>query len=281
MKNRFNISHIILLSLSLLSCIREDLSECPYYGLYRVSFTDSLKNTGLFGGHTTICYTQKESKTGGQMQFKLHPDSTLLTPRHTYRLAPGTYSFNALFSADTAESTLPVILKNGIRYMYASTLRDIEKKGNNNIPLIFSPANSMIAVKFHLRHSGYDIKLAEITPPEEKNALLNFNTGLCSHETEVSGFYIKCTHDITRDMWSTYCNPLSANNYIHIRATLYDKINKKIIILDTREYIRSNINQGETYILEADVTPQKLRIISGKIEKWKEIGGGTVIISGK
>ncbi len=272
-------THTFIISLFIISCIKEDLSNCPYFGLYRVIFTDSLKNTNNFGGNSIVCYSQTNGDNCGEMHFTLHPDSSFLIPRHTYRMSPGIYSFKALFYSGSAECTPPVILQNGIRYMYASTEQSITKKARNIVPLLFKPANSIIAIRFHLKEPGYNILLAEITPPKEQMALFNFETGLCSHETEISGYYIKCTHDNNSNIWSTYCNPLSANNYINIRVTLFESTSDSQIRLSARQYIATHINQGELYLIEADITPHRINIKSGNIKEWEEFSGGTVIIS--
>lgn len=278
-----SVKYIIVLAalLSSYSCMKESFNNCPNWGKYKVCFYDrsNLKCSSV--NYITLLYSGVDSSWAPMLRRYTHTaDSLLIDSTGLLRLFPGTYSFRALLCAEGDVLNDRVHLRNGHRYLYAATVDRVQKSPENRVGFHFKLANSMIIVKCTLESSleGYEISKVEVTPPEEKSALLNISNGICSYEQCTSSFFDNALYNQSENEWVYYCNPTIAGNYLSFKITLSNSISTIFKTLFTKVFLEIGLEQGRVNRFYLNVTPNKVEYLSSTIIDWTDYNHSQEIV---
>lgn len=268
------IKHIIILFIILLSqsCLKENFNNCADWGKFKVIFHDSSNLERPSISYVTLLYSGVDSNSTALLKsYVLKPYSLLLDSPSVLKLLPGEYNFCALLSSDTIIQNSRIRLKNGVKYFYTSTKKQIRKLPSNKVPLFFNLANSIIAIECSLDSNlnNYKVKQIEISPPQEKDALLDITNGICGYESQTSDYFENTQYNSKEDVWLFYCNPIIPGNNLTIKITLIDGItNNTDKTLITKVFLEAGLEQGRVYKLSLNVTPYKIEYLSSSIIDW-------------
>lgn len=273
MKYYLKYTLIFILSLSCSSCIKEDFSNCPNWGKYRVAFYDNSNVECNTINYITLLYTGVDSlQTPLLKQYKHTSDSLLIDLSGILRLFPGKYHFKALLYSKKALLNNIVQMKNGQRYLYASTINHIKKLPENRVGLHFKLANSMIIAKCTLEKNLDNLKISqvEISPPQEKHSLLNLTNGKCNYEQCFTSFFEHTLYNQNSNEWFYYCNPTKAGNYLSFKITVSDTTSKTNKTLITKVFLETGLEQGRVNKFNLNVTPNQVEFLSSTIIDWTD-----------
>lgn len=271
MKNSIKYIVVITILLLIQSCIKESFNSCPDWGKYKVGFYSSSNKQHDSANDIIILYNGIDSsKSPILYRSSLLLDTSYIGSTNLLKLFPGKYSFCALLAQESLALTDIIKFKNGLRYLYAGSNSIVKKSPLNKVGLFFNLANSMVGVKCYLDSSlhNYTISQLEISPPEEKNAHFKISNGMCSYEQCTTDFYDNAIYDNTELEWIYYCNPIVPGNDLRFRITLLDNTNKVHIMLTTKVFLSTGLEQGKVYRFHLNVTPSKIEYISSTIIDW-------------
>lgn len=273
MRSHLKHTLIFILSLSFSSCIKENYSNCPNWGKYKIQFYDISHIECNSINYITLLYKGVDSLHAPLLKRYIHTsDSLLIDSSGILRLFPGRYHFNALLCSEKALLNNMVAIKNGVRYLYATTISPIVKSPENRVGLNFQLSNSMIAVKCSLEKSleSYIISQVELTPPEEKCALLNIIDGKCGYENCFSSFFEHTLYNKLNKEWFYYCNPTKAGNFLSFKITIIDTIENHKKTIFSKVFLERGLEQGRVNRFNLNVTPHKIEYLSSTIIDWTD-----------
>lgn len=253
------------------SCVKENFNNCPDWGKYKVVFYDSSNVECLSLNYITLLYSGVDSTWAPLLKkYFLEPYSSSIDSPSALKLFPGDYNFCALLSTEEMFLTDKIKLRNGLRYFYANTKNQIKKSTLNKVPLFFNLANSMIAIKCTLDSNLNNciVKQIEISPPEEKNALLDITNGLCGYESHTTDYFENTHYNSRENEWLFYCNPTVPGNDLTIKVTLIDSNSIIPKTLITKVFLEKGLEQGKVYRLYLNATPYKIEYLSSTIIDW-------------
>lgn len=253
------------------SCLKENFNNCPDWGKYKVGFFDSSSVNNLSINYIILLYNGIDSTSAPLLKkYFLKPYSSVIDSPSVLKLYPGEYHFCALLSSQELFLNDKVKLKNGLRYFYANTKNQIKKSPFNKVPLFFNLANSMIAVNCSLDSSldVCNISRVEISPPEEKNALLNLSDGTCSYEGLTSEYFDTTIFNSKENEWTYYCNPTVPGNDLTFKVILINSNSTNYKTLITKVFLDTGLEQGKVYKFHLNVTPNKIEYLSSSIIDW-------------
>ncbi len=271
MKNNHTYIIILIVLIVSQSCIKEDFGNCPNWGKYKVGFYTKSNVNYLSTNCMLLFYSGIDSLSAPVLNrnFLMQNSSEKSSP-HLLKLFPGEYNFCALLSGEEEILNNRVKLKNGRRYLYASTKEQIKKSPLNKVSLHFNLANSMIVIKCSMDSSLNDCDVSEvkISPPQEENAILNLCDGTCCFEQYTTAFFENSIYDTNEKEWAYYCNPLEPGNELSFKIILLDSISQTNKILAVKVFLNTGLEQGKVYKFHLNITPHKIEYKSSTIIDW-------------
>jgi len=260
-------------TLQILSCIKENFNNCPNWGKYKVSFYDSSNIKCNSINYMILLYNGIDSTPAPILNsYFVLPDSFSINSPNILKLFPGEYNFCALLSSQELFLTDKIKLQNGLKYFYANRESKIRKSPLNRVGLFFNLANSMIIVKCTVDSVLDNCKISkiEISPPQEKDALLNIATGKCSYEQCTTLFFENALYNQKETEWVYYCNPTIAGTDLTFKITLSNSIDPIDKTLFIKVFLEKGLEQGMVNRFYLNVTPHNIEYISSTIIDWTD-----------
>ncbi len=275
------ISALLLLAI-VTSCVKEIYTNCPDYGKYKVLFYNKRGSAVRGEMNGAILYRDNTglSDENGTYECLLKEDSsTILTDRRV-RLFPGEYRFCSIIRTTESKNIMDIVkMKNRDLHMFADEVDRIIKSGENRVVFEYRIVNSVIEARCTLDESfseEYYIYDLEISAPDDTDILLDMESGVCNYSTRITEFYDHFRYVEERDIFEYFCVPLISGNFLNFRITIKREQTGDIrevsddIILKTRLYLISNIEQGKITRFSFNVTPHEIKYLSTTVEDWKD-----------
>lgn len=276
--------HVFGVILMNISCINEMSTYCPEYGKYRVTFYD--KDTAQYGrDYKAIAYINSEGALENESYIDMirPAASNKLISTKESKLLPGKYIFSTILSEDIIFKNSDTIeLVNGRSYFYSLVSREIIKLNNNVVRFKYSLINSLILLHLSISKSDeyrYLIQRAEITPPNDSICHINIKNGSVRGANKQSDFFDDCQFFSDLGNYGYFCVPITKNNMVYVKVTLYDKVEKRTILLKSSLFLDKDIKPGDVCRLYFEITPKELKYLRSGISDWEDIiCGGIALI---
>lgn len=284
---------VIFSLLLLLSCIKEDLTNCPNWGKYRISLLEGEQLLSwLESNYSLYLLYQSHSNRDrlGESSYTLESGDNRYREYEALFLAPNRFTFYSLLTNSTIFASSSIRggqlweqgvddqsfryhnLKNGEHYLYCKCEVKIEKESVNIVTLHHTLLNAIIVLNPIISAtSKIDILQFEITPPNQSECRVDLLNGHCSRESRVSTFYEKCLFNPTYDRWYYPTNPLISGSEVTIRTTLFHRELQKEILLYSKLFLPMGLIGGKIHTITLSVTPNEVYEVSQGVEDWEEI----------
>ncbi|MEA5005971.1 hypothetical protein SDC9_131214 [bioreactor metagenome] len=262
-----------LLTLTLSSCIKEEIDKCPDFGKYPVSFFDEDTSFTKMN-QNVLLYVLRNRDTLHikSLEYIITAGERELRSEGKFRLYPDLYSFKAIKSQNKMQlDDNHVKLKNGEAYTYASFIGKVSKSPDNKFGIRFGLFNSLIRVVCTLDvsdNSLFEITKVEISSPDDTSILLDIESGKCNYAQEVTDYYDSCTLENEPSVFYYYCVPIVRSRYIVFKISIKEHVSEKRNTLYSRAFLKTDIEQGKIYDFHFNVTPWSVIYKTTTILDW-------------
>jgi hypothetical protein len=264
------------------SCVKESYVNCPDYGKYRVLFYDKNEDGERREMRGAIFYKNIDTPTTevGVYSCSLKDESPSVITERVVRLYPGLYRFYSVLRTKQLDNIMDIVkMKNLDLYMITDVVERVTKSGENRVMFEYCFANSMIEAKCTMDQEfmeEYYIYDFELSAPDDTDILLNLDSGICNYATQITDFYDHFRYNGKKDLFEYLCVPVLSGNFLNFKITIKresPQMGSEIsdsIVLKTRVYLLSNIEQGKITRFHFNVTPHEISYLSTTVEDWKD-----------